>query len=144
MPGIAFEWDRRKEAANRRKHAVGFEEASTVFDDPLSITIPDPDCTIAEERFGSGYGSSVPEPQPITKDAAMKKTPSKRPAAGMRPEYDFSCGVRGKYVERYRRGTNVLLLDPELLEAFPNSKSVNDALRALLAIATRAETRKPV
>ena len=51
MPGIAFEWDRRKETANRRKHAVGFEEASTVFDDPLSITIPDPDCAIAEERF---------------------------------------------------------------------------------------------
>ena len=61
----------------------------------------------------------------------------------MRAEYDFSGGVRGKYVERYRRGTNVVLLDPELAEAFPDSKSVNDALRALLAVATRAERRKP-
>jgi hypothetical protein len=60
----------------------------------------------------------------------------------MRAEYDFSGGVRGKYVDRYRRGTNVVLLDPELAEAFPDSKSVNDALRALVAIATRAETRK--
>jgi hypothetical protein len=60
----------------------------------------------------------------------------------MRPEYDFSAGVRGKYVERYREGTNVVLLDPELVEAFPDSKSVNDALRALVAIATRAEARK--
>ena len=51
MPGIAFEGDPRKEAANRRKHAVGFEEASTAFDDPPSIAIPDPDCAIAEERF---------------------------------------------------------------------------------------------
>jgi hypothetical protein len=60
----------------------------------------------------------------------------------MREEYDFSAGVRGKYVDRYRHGTNVVLLDPELVEAFPDSKSVNDALRALVAIATRAETRK--
>jgi hypothetical protein len=53
----------------------------------------------------------------------------------MRPEYDFSDGVRGKYVAKY-------LLDPELLEAFPDSKSVNDALRALVAIAVRKEARK--
>ena len=40
-----------KESANERKHGVGFAEATTVFDDPLSITIPDPDHTIDEERF---------------------------------------------------------------------------------------------
>jgi hypothetical protein len=73
----------------------------------------------------------------------MKKPPSKRSSVEMRPEYDFSGGERGKYVDRYRRGTNVVLLDPELAEAFPDSKSVNDALRALLAVATRAERRKP-
>ena len=60
----------------------------------------------------------------------------------MRPEYDFSGGVRGKYVDRYRKGTNVVLLDPEVAAAFPDSTSVNDALRALLAIAKRTETRK--
>jgi hypothetical protein len=76
----------------------------------------------------------------------MKKPPSKSGKTGtkpeMRAEYDFSDGVRGKYVERYRRGVNVVLLDPELAEAFPDSKSVNDALRGLVEIATRAETRK--
>jgi hypothetical protein len=51
MCGIAFEWDRGKDSANRRKHGVGFAEASTVFDDPLSITIPDPEHGIGEERF---------------------------------------------------------------------------------------------
>jgi hypothetical protein len=51
MCGIAFEWDRGKDSANRRKHGVGFAEASTVFDDPLSITIPDPEHGIDEERF---------------------------------------------------------------------------------------------
>lgn len=60
----------------------------------------------------------------------------------MREEYDFSGGVRGKYVARYRRGVNVVLIDPELAEAFPDSKSVNDALRALLMIATRTESHK--
>jgi uncharacterized protein len=51
MYGVAFEWDRRKDSANRRKHGVEFTEASTVFDDPLSITIPDPDHETDEERF---------------------------------------------------------------------------------------------
>ncbi|HXM41505.1 MAG TPA: hypothetical protein VN924_09650 [Bryobacteraceae bacterium] len=72
----------------------------------------------------------------------MKKPPSKPRTREMRAEYDFSGGVRGKYVGRYRRGVNVVLIDPELAEAFPDSKSVNDALRALVAIATRAESRK--
>jgi uncharacterized DUF497 family protein len=42
---------RRKDSANRRKHGVGFAEATAVFDDPLSVTIPDPDHTTDEERF---------------------------------------------------------------------------------------------
>jgi len=60
----------------------------------------------------------------------------------MRPEYDFSAGVRGKYVNRYRKGTNVVLLDPDVFAAFPDSTSVNKALRALLEIAKRTEQRK--
>ncbi len=53
----------------------------------------------------------------------------------LRPAYDFSQmkgGVRGKYVERYREGTNVVLLDPDVAAAFPDAKAVNDALRLLL------------
>jgi hypothetical protein len=60
----------------------------------------------------------------------------------MRPEYDFSGGVRGKYVDRYQEGTNVVLLDPEVAAAFPDSESVNEALRGLLTIATRAHGTK--
>jgi uncharacterized DUF497 family protein len=51
MGGIAFEWDRRKDSANLRKHGIGFVEAMTVFGDPLSITIPDPNFDIDEERL---------------------------------------------------------------------------------------------
>jgi len=53
----------------------------------------------------------------------------------LRPEYNFSemqGGVRGKYVERYRQGTNLVLLDPDVAAAFPDGKAVNDALRLLL------------
>jgi hypothetical protein len=48
------------------------------------------------------------------------------------PEYDLSGGVRGKYVDRYRQGTNVVLLDPDVAAKFPDSKAVNDALRGLV------------
>ena len=50
----------------------------------------------------------------------------------MLPEYDLSGGVRGKYVDRYRHGTNVVLLDADVAAKFPDSKAVNDALRALV------------
>ena len=53
----------------------------------------------------------------------------------MRPEYDFSHGVRGKHYEAYRAGTNVVLLDPDVAEAFADSASVNQALRLLLQLA---------
>ena len=49
--GLTFEWDQRKAASNRRKHGVDFEEASTAFGDPLSITIPDPGHSQDEDRF---------------------------------------------------------------------------------------------
>ena len=47
----------------------------------------------------------------------------------MRAEYDFSSGVRGKYVSRLARGTNVVVLDPDVAEVFRTTKAVNDALR---------------
>ncbi len=46
-----FEWDEEKAKANFKKHKVSFDEAITVFSDPLSITIPDPDHSIDEERY---------------------------------------------------------------------------------------------
>jgi hypothetical protein len=48
---MTFEWDLDKAAANARKHGVTFEEASTAFGDPLSVTVDDPDHSEAEERF---------------------------------------------------------------------------------------------
>jgi hypothetical protein len=53
----------------------------------------------------------------------------------IRPEYDFSHGVRGKHYEAYRAGTNVVLLDPDVAKAFADSASVNQVLRLLLQLA---------
>ena len=53
----------------------------------------------------------------------------------LRPEYDFSemkGAVRGKYVERFREGTNLVLLDPDVAAAFPDAKAVNEALREVM------------
>ncbi len=49
--GIDFEWDEEEAILNLRKHGVSFEEAATVFRDDLSVTVPDPDHSVAEERF---------------------------------------------------------------------------------------------
>jgi len=53
----------------------------------------------------------------------------------MRPEYDFSSGVRGKHHERYKAGTNVVFLDADVAKVFKDSESVNRALRLLLDLA---------
>ena len=53
----------------------------------------------------------------------------------MRPEYDFSAGVRGKHHEQYEAGTNVVFLDADIAKVFKDSESVNRALRLLLDLA---------
>ena len=61
----------------------------------------------------------------------------------MRPEYDFASmkgGVRGKHYQEYRKGTNVVLLEPDVEEAFPTEDAVNEALRGILTT-TRAVRR---
>jgi|SRR5580692_10898052 uncharacterized DUF497 family protein len=50
-PNLRISWDPRKASSNLRKHKVAFDEAASVFDDPLSVTKPDPDHSITENRF---------------------------------------------------------------------------------------------
>jgi hypothetical protein len=58
------------------------------------------------------------------------------------PEYDFSKGVRGKHSKRFAAGSNIIVLEPELMKVFPDSESVNETLRAVVKIAKR--TRKKI
>lgn len=67
----------------------------------------------------------------------MKKATSRK-KDDLRKEYDFNAlgpSVKGKYRRQYVEGTNLVLLDPDVAEAFPSAKEVNDALRVLVTVA---------
>jgi uncharacterized protein len=144
---LTFEWDSRKASSNLSKHGVRFETAATVFGDPSSLTIPDPDHSVMERRFvtmGRSFdgkllvsftpteaiisASSVQEARVDESENCLKKKSNN----GMRAEYNFSRGERGKHARRYAEGANVVVLDPDVAKAFPNSKKVNASLRKLI------------
>lgn len=68
----------------------------------------------------------------------MKKKASRRRGDAdrdtMRPEYDFSRAVRGITAVRYAQGANIVVIDPEVLDVFPDGETVNEALRALAPV----------
>ncbi|MCC6574316.1 MAG: hypothetical protein IT462_11045 [Planctomycetes bacterium] len=68
-------------------------------------------------------------------------TTTKSKASEMKPEYDFSKGVRGKYAKRFAQGTNLVLLDPDIAEAFKDSESINVILRAYLVGAAKGRKK---
>ncbi len=76
----------------------------------------------------------------------MKKKVSRRAHSAdqdtLRPEYDFSSGVRGVTAARYAQGTNVVIIDPEVLDVFPDGKSVNETLRALAPVIRQQRRRR--
>ena len=112
---MIFEWDRNKAASNLREHGVSFQEAATVFGDPLA-------------RFGS----SVLAKQRRENGVAMKKKTKKRLPDELRREYDLASigsGVCGKYAKAYEEGTNLVLLSPHVAVHFPDDRSVDAALR---------------
>ena len=73
---------------------------------------------------------------PRTKRAPRRAEPA------MRAEYDFSAGVRGKYAKLFAKGTNLVVLDPDVAAAFSTSAAVNRALRALLEVVPAKRLRK--
>jgi len=161
---VIYEWDPKKAKANLRKHGMSFEEAATVFLDPLAVTYPDPDHSgdeIREITIGHSAKRKVVflshtqrgdririiarERQPQGSANNMKKASAKKNNNDLRPEYDLSKlkgGVRGKYYRQATAGTNLVLIDPELTEIFPDTESVNRALRLLADTAASATGRK--
>jgi uncharacterized DUF497 family protein len=152
-----FEFDPAKAAANLKKHGVSFAEAMTVFDDPLASTLPDDQprktntallqsahlpAIASSSSFtltiSPASGSSEPELLLQPRSKSMKRSLELDPLAP-RPALDFSKGVRGKHLDRMKQGTNVVLIAPDLLDTFPDSEAVNEALRSLKNIADRAK-----
>jgi hypothetical protein len=77
------------------------------------------------------------------KEIFMKKVEAEMEEDELRPEYDLSQlkgRVRGKYAERYRAGTNLVLLEPDVAAVFPDARAVNEALRLLIK---GSQTRNP-
>ena len=59
----------------------------------------------------------------------------------MRAEYDFSKGIRGKYYKKFMKGTNVVVLDPDVAKVFTDSKQVNEILRSITKIARQTRVK---
>lgn len=78
-------------------------------------------------------------PKKIESPAGMDAVPEDE----ILPEYSLKGGIRGKYAARYARGTNLVPLDPEVLEFFPDPESVNRALRALADIIREQQSHQP-
>ena len=153
---LVFRWDPRKAKANLAKHQISFEEASSAFGDPLSITIEDVGHSRGEIRYillgeTLEYNLVVVvhterngEIRIISARLALDKSgdhmkPAKLKAKDdqMRAEYDFSKGVRGKYSKLFAKGTNIVVLDPDVAKVFKTSKEVNSILRTLTKIAAQ-------
>jgi hypothetical protein len=88
------------------------------------------------------YASSLQDRPQKDKSKTMKKEAVTDEVDEILPEYDFSKGVRGKYYQRYMQGTNVVLLDKDVAEMFPDSESVNRALRALNELMKATKPKK--
>ena len=86
--------------------------------------------------------------QPEKNEKNMKKTKKKSRPLGsdedtMRAEYDFSKAVRGVTAARYAEGTNVVLLDPDVAKIFPDTRSVNEALRTIARVTRMTLRQRP-
>ena len=68
----------------------------------------------------------------------MKKANNSQKQSEMRSEYDFRGGIRGRYTKQYAKGTNLVLLAPDIAEVFPDAAAVNGALRLLLKAAQKS------
>jgi hypothetical protein len=157
-------WGDEKAATKLAKHGVSFEEAATVFGAPPSDTFGDPnvlrknDVSLSSARQKKvecwswhirmrvrSFVSAVLVSRLVEKESRMKKVESEVEEDELRPVYDFSRlkgRVRGKYVERYREGTNLVLLEPDVAAAFPDAKAVNEALRTLIKVAENQVSKR--
>lgn len=87
---MRFEWDPRKAEANLRKHGVSFDEASTVFGDPLAATVPDPDHSAAEARLitiGQAASRLLVVVIHADRGETIRIISARRPTAGEKKKY---------------------------------------------------------
>eukprot|EP01038_Epipyxis_sp_PR26KG_P018442 gene18442-26001_t len=142
-----FEWDNQKAQSNLLKHGVSFDEAVSVFGDALALTFSDSDHSMDEDRSRT-YGISTKERLLVVVHTERRNSIR---IISARKRDQLGKGVRGKYLKHFVQGSNVVVLQPEILKAFPTSEAVNKALASMLAFAhetqvlsvrTKTATRK--
>jgi hypothetical protein len=158
-----FRWDPGKARRNLAKHRISFEDAKTVFDDTLYLVFADPDSpwksidlSSWENRSGNIYWwlptpkkavrpeSSVLGRRPGASERFMKKAARSRQGDELRPEYDFrTLPVVARGPGRKEPPARTVRLSPDVAEAFPDSDSVNRALRLLIRVAESRALRRP-
>jgi hypothetical protein len=154
---LEFEWDVAKAASNQKKHQVSFEEAAGVFADPLAAIFDDEAHSEEEQReiiighsvlpsAAEPFGSSALGVRQKGSVEIMKKTRiKKKPPAGddLLPEYrfDYRKARPNRFAARVKPGSRVVLLDPDVADVFETPESVNAALRALIEIMPRKNSR---
>jgi uncharacterized DUF497 family protein len=159
-----FEWDDGKAALNLAIHGVRFEQAEAIFDDPLGVTFADPfhaadedrEITIGATLFDQVFVvSHVIRGERIRIISARRATKAERrkymnkphdyinDKDDLLPEYDFdySKGVRGKYYQGRGRLVIRVSIDEDVAKHFSTTKSVNTALRQLIAEGRAPEPR---
>lgn len=149
---MEFGWDPQKASANLAKHTVSFEEAATVFGDPLGRIVAGPRHSPEYERVApmgfraKPFASSARGVPRGVSEERMKRSKRKatdQPDSEILPEYDFSGALPNKHASRYAAGSAVVVLEPDVAAAFPSSGEVNDALRALAGIIQKHRSRRP-
>lgn len=144
------EWDQEKAVSNLEKHEVSFEEAATVFDDPLYIDFYDPDHSVEEHRYlimGQStagrllFVAYTERDDVIRLISAREMTSSERRAMKkdelgdeLRPEYDLTTLRVRKLGPGRKSFGDVIKLEPDVAGAFPNADAVNEALRFLIRV----------
>ena len=162
--GNTFVWDEEKAAENLEEHGVAFEEALTVFPDPLANIFDDPDHSESERReliigtrrasvfwwcasrSGSrGRESLAPGKRRRMSDRTMSKIPrnGRRDSSEIRPEYqfDYSRAKPNRFASRMNRPVVAVVLDSDVAAVFDSSAKVNAQLRS--AMATRKHRKQP-
>jgi uncharacterized DUF497 family protein len=92
---VVYEWDAKKAKDNRRKHRVSFEDAATVFLDPLALTFPDPDHSIAEEReitIGRSSRQQVVFVSHCRREDRVRIISARKTTRGERKQYEEGIG----------------------------------------------------
>lgn len=151
---MTFEWDDEKAATNADNHGVSFDEAATVFVDPLYLIFADPDHSIEEGRFlivGESAErrllivSYTQREDSIRLISAREATRTERNAMkktfddDMRPEYDLSkLTLVAKGTGRRNKG-ETMEIAPDVAKVFPTADAVNEALRFLIRIGKAAQ-----